>query len=100
MRSRPVAARATRTALIVASVPELTNRTRSIDGHQRAHALGEVHFERARRAEARAIARGGGERLDEAARRMPVDERPPRHHVVDEHVAVDVLDARARARGG
>jgi hypothetical protein len=30
--SRLVAARATRTALIVASVPELTKRTRSIDG--------------------------------------------------------------------
>ena len=32
MRSRLVAARATRTALIAASVPELTKRTRSIDG--------------------------------------------------------------------
>jgi hypothetical protein len=31
-RSRPVAARATRTALIVASVPELVKRTISIDG--------------------------------------------------------------------
>jgi hypothetical protein len=30
--SRPVNARATRIALIAASVPELTNRTRSIDG--------------------------------------------------------------------
>jgi hypothetical protein len=30
--SRLVAARATRTALIAASVPELTKRTRSIDG--------------------------------------------------------------------
>ena len=32
MRSRRVAARATRTALIVASVPELTKRIRSSDG--------------------------------------------------------------------
>jgi len=32
IRSRPVAARATRTALIAASVPELTNRTSSIEG--------------------------------------------------------------------
>jgi hypothetical protein len=32
MRERPVAARASRTALIVASVPELTKRTISIDG--------------------------------------------------------------------
>ena len=30
--SRPVNARATRTALMAASVPELTKRTRSIDG--------------------------------------------------------------------
>ena len=35
IRSRPVAARATRTALIVASVPELTKRTRSTDGTRR-----------------------------------------------------------------
>ena len=35
MRSRPVAARATRIALIVASVPELTNRTRSMEGTSR-----------------------------------------------------------------
>jgi hypothetical protein len=32
IRSRFVAARATRIALIAASVPELVNRTRSIDG--------------------------------------------------------------------
>ena len=35
IRSRPVAARASRTALIVASVPEFTNRTRSMDGTRR-----------------------------------------------------------------
>ena len=38
MRSRRVNARATRTALIVASVPELTKRTRSIDGIERPNA--------------------------------------------------------------
>ena len=32
IQSRPVAALARRTAFIAASVPELTNRTRSIDG--------------------------------------------------------------------
>ena len=32
MRSHPVAARATRTVLMAASVPELTNRIRSIEG--------------------------------------------------------------------
>ena len=36
IRRRPVAARARRTALIVASVPELTNRTISTDGTIRA----------------------------------------------------------------
>ena len=52
----------------------------------------ELHFELGRRAEARAVARRGRERLHEAARRMPVDERPPRHDIVHVGVAVDVFD--------
>ena len=36
IRARPVAARASRTAAIVASVPELTRRTISMDGTRRA----------------------------------------------------------------
>ena len=63
--------------------------------HQLADALAEVDLERARRAEARAVARHRGQRLDQAARRVSMDERPPRHHVVDERVAVDVFDPRA-----
>ena len=38
-RFRPVAARASRSALIVASVPEFTNRTRSRDGMSRRTAV-------------------------------------------------------------
>ena len=90
IRSRPVNARATRTALIAASVPELTKRTRSIDG---------TSVRTARRARARAalgapklvpLLRRRGDRLDQPARRVAVNQRPPRHHVVDEAVAVDV----------
>ena len=91
-------ARATRIALIAASVPELTNRTRSIDGISVAHALAELVLERrwARRSWCRAAPRR--DRLDQAARRVAVNQRPPRHHVVDEAVAVDVLEDRARTR--
>ena len=61
--SRPVNARATRTALIAASVPELTKRTRSIDGISVRTAFAELVLERARRAEAGAALRRGGDRL-------------------------------------
>ena len=64
--------------------------------HERAHALCEGDLERAGRAEARAVARGRGDRFHETRRSVAVNERPPRHHVVDEPVAVDVFDARTR----
>src|SRR5204862_4983050 len=48
-----------------------------------------------RRAEARAVACRAGERLDKAARRVPVNQRAPRHHVVDKGVAVDVRETAA-----
>ena len=54
--------------------------------------LAELVLERAGRTEARAETGRPGNRLDEAGRRVPVDERSPRHHVVDEAIAVDVLD--------
>jgi hypothetical protein len=60
--------------------------------HQRTHALAELVLERARGAEARAPTRGRGDRLQQARRSVPVDERPPRHHVVDEAVAVHVFE--------
>ena len=80
-------------------MPELTKRTRSIDGislrtrspSSTSSGLGAPKLVPSRAAAA--------ERLDEAARRVPVDQRAPRHHVVDEAVAVDVLRcARPSAR--
>ena len=47
------------------------------------------------RAVARAVSSGRGKRLDETPRRVAVDERSPRHHVVDVAVAVDVFERRA-----
>ena len=45
--------------------------------HQRADAFAELDFERARRAEAGAVARGGRQRLHQAARRVAVDAAAP-----------------------
>ena len=61
---------------------------------ERADFLTERDFERARGAEARAALRGRRQGRCEARRRVSVNERPPRHHVVDEAVAVDVLEVR------
>ena len=67
--------------------------------HQRRDPLREPRLELRGRAEARAARRGGGQRLQQPLRRVAVDERSPRHHVVDVGVAVRVFDARsARAR--
>src|SRR5439155_10084918 len=44
--------------------------------HERAYALREGDLERTGRAEARAVARGGGERLHETGRGVAVNERP------------------------
>jgi hypothetical protein len=97
MRSRRVNARATRSALIAASVPELTKRTRSIEGTSVRTALAELVLERARRTEARSEPCGFGDRLDQPARCVPVDQRSPRHHVVDEAVPIDVFEDGAGA---
>src|SRR5262249_28865611 len=64
-------------------------------GHERRHTLAEMRLELGRRAEARAARRRCREGLQEAPRRVAVDERPPRHHVVDVLVAVGVVDPRA-----
>ena len=67
--------------------------------HQRPHALAELVLERAWRAEAGAAACAAAAiALIRPARRVAVDQRPPRHHVVDEAVAVDVLSRRAAPR--
>ena len=66
-------------------------------GHQRHDTLRQPSLEIRRRAKAGAPRRRGGEGLQEPLRRVPVDQRSPRHHVVDVVVAVDVLDSGAAA---
>ena len=95
-RAGPVAARASRSAAIVASVPELTSRTISIDGTSRDDRFGHLDFERRRRAERqsrRELPLDGGHRPPDA--RWPSMHRAPGADVVDELVAVFVPDARA-----
>ena len=55
-------------------------------------ALAEFVLERARCAEAGTALRRRRDGPDESGRRVTVDERPPRHHVVDVALAIDVLD--------
>ena len=84
IRSRLVNARATRTALIAASVPELTKRTRSIDGIS-SRTRSPSWCSSGLGAPKLVPLRGGrGDRLDLPARRVAVDHRSPRHDVVDE----------------
>ena len=95
--SRFVAARATRAALIAASVPELTNRTRSIDGISIATRWASCVSSSVgapKLVPREAVAR---KRLEQAFRSMAVDQRAPRHHVVDVLVAVRIFDRGAAA---
>jgi hypothetical protein len=54
--------------------------------------LGKFHFALGRSAEARAVARSVGDRVDRLGVGVPEDERAPRHHPVDVPVAFDVLE--------
>ena len=97
--SRPVAARARRIALIVASVPDDVMRSISTAGIAPADLLGEVDLARpsARRSSCRAAPRRR-HRGDDLRVRVAVDERPPRADPVDVAVAVDVDELGALAR--
>src|SRR5688572_15385004 len=53
-------------------------------------------LERRRRTEARTLPGGARHRPHETGWRMAVDQRAPRHHVVDEAITVDVLDDGTR----
>ena len=67
--------------------------------HQRRDTLREPRLEVRRRPEARSARRRGGEGLQQPSRRVAVDERAPRHYVIDIGVAVRVFDpGAARAR--
>ena len=90
-------ARATRIALIVASVPELTKRTSSRLGIASRMRSRELELERARRAEARPLAQRLLERGHDSRMRVAEDQRPPREDVVDVAVPVDVDEVRALA---
>ena len=61
------------------------------------HEAHEVGFERRRCAVACAACGSFGERGDDGGMRVSGDERPPRQHIVDVLVAVDVEDVRALA---
>ena len=81
--ARPVAPRASRTAVIAASVPDDTSRTFSTDGTRVGDRLGELDLARGRRAERRAVGRGALHRLDDRRVRVAEDRRAPRLHVVE-----------------
>ena len=70
---------------------------RGVPRQQRPHAFAKLVFERTRRSEARAESGCLRHRLDQSARRMSVNQRSPRHHVIDVIVTVGVLDARPLA---
>ena len=82
---------------MAASVPELTNLTRSIDGMSVRTASPKFVLQCTGGAKARASAGGGGNGFDQRAWCMAMNERAPRHHVVDETIPVDVLHDGARS---
>ena len=95
--SRPVKPRARRTALITASVPELTSRTFSTEG-----TAATIFW--ASRTSASVLApndvpRAGGlgDGPHNARRRVPEDQRPPGQDVVNVAVAVHIEDVRPLA---
>ncbi len=95
--SRPVKPRATRSALMVASVPEFTRRTISMEGTHSRMSLGQFDFALGGRAEAGAELH---ERL--ATLRSPAgwrgrEQRAPGADVVDVFVPIGIVDARALA---
>ena len=95
--SRPVKPRARRIALIVASVPELTSRTISIDGTASTISSASSFSASRRRAEAERPIDRGVHRRDDLRMLMPQDHRPPRADVVDVAIAIDVEQIRPRS---
>ena len=89
--------RASRIALIAASVPDETSRTISTDGT--ASTISAASSTSASVGAPNDVPSRGG--LDHRRERLrigvPEDQRPPRHHPVDVAAAVDVLDLRALA---
>ncbi len=96
--ARPVKPRASRIALMVASVPELTSRSRSTGGDAADDLGGQLGLRRRRRAERQAVGGGPLHGLDDGRVGVAEDHRPPRAHQVDVAVAVGVGQPVARRR--
>ena len=95
--SRPVAARATRRALMTASVPDEVNRSRSIDGIARRIASPSSISSGFVAPRANPFARGGRDRLDHGRMGVPEDRRPPGADVVEVAPPVGIPDVRPLA---
>ena len=63
--------------------------------HQRPNPLAELDLQFGRRPETGSVLGHGGQNSEQPARCVAVDERPPRHDVVDVVIAVDILDIGA-----
>ena len=83
---------------MAASVPELTNRIRSIEGISFATRSASRVSSSVGAPKLVPCAAAAGERFPQALRRVSVDERPPGHHVVDVGIAVDVDECAPCAR--
>ena len=97
IRSRFVNARASRSALIAASVPEETSRTFSIDGT--ASTISAASSTSASVAAPKLVPRSAASRTAStvSGSAWPKSERPPGHDPVEERAAVVGLDVRAVA---
>ena len=90
--------RATRSALMVASVPELTRRTISIGGDHLADGLGQFDLLFGGRAEAGAARHGLVQRVENHGMPVAENQRPPGADVIDVLVAVGIEDVRRLRR--
>ena len=97
MRSRFVKPRASRSALIAASVPDETSRTFSIDGTASAISAASSTSASVVAPKRRAAQRRLAHRLDRLRIGVPEEQRAPRQHPVEVAVAVDVDEIRAFA---
>ena len=71
--------------------------TNALDGRNRVDDLrGELDLALGRRAEGRAVARRGDDRIHGLGIRVPEEQRPPGHHPVDVRASVGGLEPRAR----
>ena len=99
IRSRPVKPRASRTAVLVASVPEFISRACSQLGDPRRDLLGELHLPRRRGAVRRAVGGGSADRRRDRRMGVAEDHRPVALHEIDVAPPFDVEDVGALGPG-